>query len=278
MTNRSRTPAPVRPPAPPRRRRRDAGMTLMEMMVSITILAGMVMAFNIILSQSQRVVIQTQRRIRANAAAMAISQVIRRDVQNITKNGFLHIDAGQGLLAFSAAGVAESVTGDAKGNASIIAYRLCTNSVTSQKDVLCRIGIVLTRDATTTSSPLWPTGDRLQLELADIQTYITNGQLNANVITPLNGLLNVSLPPGNASDVADLWKVLTYHGARLNSEYGTRNATGAITWQGGTQTWDYRNQDNWPVAVKIKFTLAPNALERKAIVSATYEVVCPIAK
>lgn len=236
------------------------GMTLMEVMVSVAILAGMILAFNIILSQSQRVVSGTQRSIRANSAGMAIAQVIRRDVASITKNGFLYI--GNNTMAFTTAGVSESVTGTAQADASLICYQLVGST-------FCRRGLLLTRSPGT-SEDVWAK------DLAEIQSMDPGGipGLVSSIPTAFQDRIPV-VPPTNGTQVRNLWQVLTHNVAGL-----TINSIG-----GGAGPWTYRNQDLWPHAVRIKFTVNTQSEIRRALRdidnpdnAVAYEVICPIGR
>jgi len=290
-------------PLPGARRGRPArcGMTLMELMVSVSILAGMILAFNVILSQSQRVVSGAQRSIRANSSGMAIAQVIRRDFRSISKDGFLYIgqdtDASRvvsggtdkrPVVIFTTAGLSESVTGNARGTGSLICYRAATNTVTSDDDILCRIGLVLSTEAST--SPVWAAGDRWGTDLADINK-MTEVQIKSGIVTPLEAAMQLTIPPNSASDIASLWKVLAHNvrvvggsSTDLKIEYSLPNELG--TWRlppvAGV-TWTYRNQDAWPVAIKFRLTMGTSSEVRRALRdtenpdnAVDYEVICPI--
>jgi len=239
-------------------RRRAHGMTLMELMVSVAILASMVLAFNLILSSTQQVVSTTQRDIRANAAAMAIAHVVRRDFRGLSKDGWLYIGSQNGtpVLAFTVAGASESVTGKSHGNGSIVCYRLAENTVTSAtKDLFARIALVLDKDTDADASSPWPVGDRYNADLKYVQKLPAANVLS-EVVTPLSTAQNLVLPPDNTSQVRELWKVLTQNISELKFYYGTRLDTGSINWQDAATnpgTWTFRDQDAWPVAVRIQF-------------------------
>jgi len=259
------------------------GMTLMEMMVSVAILAGMIVAFNIILTQSQRVVSGTQRMIRANAAGMAVAQVIRRDLAAVSKNGFLHVgtdgQSGQ-MLAFATAGTSESVTGNAEGLGSIVCYRLAVNSVDSTPSILCRRGLLLTANPGTSVD----VAGGAQPDFFDVQKLSADGQIDTSVVPALRGGLTLRVPPANLTDVGNLWQVLTYNVQQLRIEYAMRNTTGGIgAWQTAARTWDSRDQDAWPAAVKIWFRVNTTSEIRRALRdvddpanAADYEVICPV--
>lgn len=275
--------------------RRARGMTLMELMVSVAILAGMVLAFNLILSSSQQVVSTTQRDIRANSAAMAISHVLRRDLRGISKDGWLYIGTqsinGESVpvLAFTTAGASESVTGDAHGSGSVICYRLCDNKSTASigNDTFCRAGLVLSSEASTSAT--WPGGDRYAADLRDIQAYDSTNItsfVSGTLCAALSGNAAVYLPPANATQVRALWKVLTHNISELKIFYGERSGSGSIIWKDVASNshapWTFRNQDDWPVAVRIQFRLragSVQAFEKEALEgSDKYEIVAPIGR
>ena len=291
------------------------GMTLMELMVSVALLAGMILAFNIILSQSQRVVSGAQRAIRANASGMAIAQVIRRDMRSISKDGFLYIgqdvDASRivanaagspkrPLLLFTAAGLSESVTGNARGTGTLVCYRCATKKIKDTsgaivddltEEIFCRIGLVLSTDAST-SLP-WPNGDRWDNDLADIQR-MSDADIRSGIADSLDDPIALIVPPLSAGDITSLWKVLTHnvqvtgtaapYSTHLKIEYSLPGELG--TWtppSPGGDIWTFRNQDAWPVAIKFRFTMSTASQVRRALrdpnapdSAVDYEVVCPI--
>jgi len=70
---------------------RNAGLTLMELMVSVVILVMMVVAFGQILNKSQQVVSGAQKTMRENAAAKAVLATLKEDLRRATANGMLCI-------------------------------------------------------------------------------------------------------------------------------------------------------------------------------------------
>ena len=231
-------------PCPPRTAHRAAGMTLMELMVSVAILAGMIMAFNIILSRSQQIVSDTQKLMRGNATTLSIAQVIRRDIGSITRYGFMDLsnNSGEPMLIFTTAGAVQSVTGDAKGNASLVCYRLAKNSADgNKKTILCRQAWILGQDDPAIA-------DDYQYSLADIHSDST---IMPGIISGVTGNdLTLSVPPANYTDLTNLWQVLSKDVTGFDIRVITPSG------QANTGQWTHlQGNDTWPTLVRFKFTV-----------------------
>ena len=227
---------------PPRTSPRAAGMTLMELMVSVAILAGMITAFNLILSRSQQVVSDTQKLMRGNATALSIGQIIRRDIGSITKYGFMYLGTGDTdpVLIFTTAGPVQSVTGNAKGNASLVCYRLAKNAADgNKKNILCRQAWVLGQTGIV---------DGWGYTLADIHSDPT---IMPGMISTVTGNdLTLSVPPANYNDLTNLWQIL--------SDDVTNFSVRVVTPTGDTASGQWTHQtanDTWPMLVRFKFTV-----------------------
>ena len=73
------------------RRGRQFGFTLIELMVSVAILAIMILIVNEVLANATRTVRIAQDRIRCNANARAIAERLRNDLACVTQEGYLAI-------------------------------------------------------------------------------------------------------------------------------------------------------------------------------------------
>ena len=259
------------------RRQAPKGMTLMELMVAVAILAGMVLAFNMILSQSQLIVSRTERAMRSNAAALAIAQVIRGDLQSATKTGYLDFTTPNELV-FTKAGVCQSVTGSAKGNASLVCYRLVPNTAPDAPDqVLLRLGLVLSEHSGTTSK--FPDGDWWDADLADL------AKLPASSLVGVPTAPDIAIPATIPDEVMKLWMVLAHSVSNFSIECSVPDQDGIpgpFVAASGTYTSD--NQENWPVAMRIRFDLGLGSAARQAMSdplappedTVKFEVICPV--
>ena len=233
---------------------RCRGMTLTELLVAVGVLAIMVLGFGTILSQTQRVVVGAQESMRANGQAAAIEQIIRNDVLRVSKIGFMSVTDANGspALVFTAAGVNQSLTGDARGLGSIVAYGLCDNDgAGAAGKILLRHGRVLDSDVAGGVD-----ADQLAMDLAELQIQDA-AAMDATKSSILAGLpSSLSAPASSLSEVGSLWQVLARDCAVLKIEWTTGDLSGGkLTWSSATQTWTRADQGNWPSAIKINFYL-----------------------
>lgn len=241
---------------------RARGVTLVELLVAVMILVIMILAFSAILSQGEMVVTTSQRIIRANAQAAAIAQVFRRDITSITTDGFLRI-SGTGNPALFCTSVGPFVASDppvgvpdVRANAAIICYRLAASG-----DILCREAYLLTTITGSTS------GDILNNTLSDIEH---DRKTADSISTTLNLTTPDTVPtlPKTLAEVKQTWPILMVGCTNVSVQYRTLNAaTGVLSgWLTGSGNWSHSNRTNWPVLIKLKYTLAGE----------DFEVVCPL--
>jgi prepilin-type N-terminal cleavage/methylation domain-containing protein len=259
-------------PRPPRTGRLAGGMTLMELMVSVAILAGMIAAFNLILSRSQQIVSDTQKLMRGNATTLSIAQIIRRDIGSITRYGFMDLsNAGQPMLIFTTAGAVQSATGDAKSNASLVCYRLAKNAADGNKNnILCRQAWVLGQDKPNVT-------DDYQYSLADIHSDPT---IMSGIITGITGNdLTLSVPPANYADLTNLWQVLS----KDVTGFDIRVVTPSGDANSGQWTHNSGN-DTWPTLIRFKFTVPATSDSGRAgrepgtRDNPIYEIICAVGQ
>jgi prepilin-type N-terminal cleavage/methylation domain-containing protein len=133
------------------------GMTLIEMLVSITILTVMILAFSSILVQSQRFITAAQASRRSYALAASIARIMRTDMRRVTQNGFLAIATASDkspLLILTTAGLAHTITDvPGSGTASLVCYGQIENAAPAEEkmaEILWRPSFVLSDDRTMT--------------------------------------------------------------------------------------------------------------------------------
>ena len=169
------------------RRTGDRGLTLIELVVAVTLLSIMILCFGTVISQASKVVTVGENTIRANAAAAAISQIIKNDFRQISKNGFLcitqSVQGNQARVFFTIAGNVNSLTGGPSGNGAIVGFGLDTTDT-----LFWRAAWVLNNcDKATPQIAPSAILDSLPLDLADIQKMPRYDTSKANA-TSLRGM------------------------------------------------------------------------------------------
>ena len=245
------------------------GLTLIELLVSVTILVIMLLAFGTILTQGQKVVSRSQRIIRANAQAAAIAQVFRRDMGGITTDGFLYIGSDDApAMVFTAVGSftsqTSSLTPTPQANAAVICYSGGNDSSTgAQGKILCREAHLLTKPA---SAPAWnvTTSDITNLYLSDIQMEAP-GATPDNIRAKFGGHASIPTLPTNLTDAQNTWSILVNGCTDVEITYRVKGDT---TWSDAAKTWTSDDVNDWPVAVKLSFKLSDK----------DYEIISMIAR
>jgi len=275
------------------------GMTLMELLVAVAVMATMIAAVGTVLTQTRKLVTSAQGTMRANQQAAAIAHLIRTDLASASQNGFLCVATasdGSPRLILTTAGVTHSVTSTASGMGAFVCYGLVGNSGDASRPILWRPALVLT-GAASRQNDCWDT------DLASLQVW-SRTQINTNVVDDIvlgdldgNGSAdaNPSVPATSLSQINDLWKVLvdgcsdlkitwtdgTKTDATLNW-YGKDNPKGDGAIESGPATsyralWTNKNQTNWPKAIRVQFTLTDRALPAE-FQTLAYEVIAPVAQ
>ncbi len=318
---------------------RHKGMTLMELMVTIGIMAIMVLAFGQIISTSQKAVSTSQAASRTTAAAAAIEKVIRDDLRKITRNGFLCITHdgdpthAPRLVALTA-GITPSKTSSSVGNGGIVALGLCDNFFYSPatRDVLYHQAWVLAADGThVVGSDVFEKGlGDFVRQPRDFINILAGSIAFSEPGSPLR--MPIRIPARSIDDITALWQVLADKCDNLSIMWtdGTADASDNLNWYGvwhdgagyeayskhpttgnptpngvsgawtdyniGTNPpvtefdadtsgatevyralWTKDNQSNWPIAIKIRFTISdPAVIEGGG--AREYEIVCPVGQ
>lgn len=289
-------------------------MTLVEMLVSITVLTVMILVFSSIMVQSQRFISIAQASRRSHALAASIGRVVRRDLRRASQNGFLAIASdGTPLMVLTAAGISYSivVAGPAEttsGTGSLVCYGECPNKATGRSDkVLWRPEYILVgADAATKD-------DILNYSFADIQSNVYDTARSICQAISQGRPNRIAVPPESLDDIDELWQVLAAGCSELSIMWtdGTAEQGGPdqydLHWYGvdrdggsvvikpdpGPQDpngppdgfdyfkhWDHTNQAEWPKAIKIRFRITDKNLPKNALGlhAFDYEVVCNIGQ
>jgi len=291
------------PPAAKRIRPRRAGLTLVEMLVSITVLTVMILAFSTIMVQSQRFISLAQASRRSHALAASIGRVVRRDLRRASQNGFLAIayDGGSPLMVLTAAGISHSIAveGEASltsGTGSLICYGQCVNNAPgAEGGILWRPEYILAGEGVT------PSKDILNHSLAELQSNVqTTARTLCDSVNDMRPS-DISVPPVGLDQIDDLWQVLASGCEGLNIRWtdGTvEPGTYNLNWYGvdengqphlcGDSTiedpnathyfalWTHEDQTNWPKAIKIRFRITDKNLPKNAagLRAFDYDVIC----
>ncbi len=260
--------------------RRASGFTLIELMVSISIMAMIMVAFGGLLTQTSKVVSDGEKRMRADAAASAISRLIRNDIRKITKNGFLRLSGDK--LVLVTAGKTQSAFTEQSGDGAIIIYGRHEGA-----KVLYRKVLILAKNAPTDVANevvdclIWDNnGTRTAMGLADLQV-MSAGTMKMLMDQAADTEPDMAYPPVKLSQVTKtMWMVLSGGCESLSISSRT---TKKNEWSEGGGTHTRHNQSSWPAAIKFKFGLKSDSLVGSALArggdegeNIDYEIICPI--
>jgi hypothetical protein len=239
-------------------------------MVSVSILVVMILAFSIVLNQSQRVVTTAQRIMKANESALAIAQTMRSDFSSISRDGYLKISSvgGRPIISFTAAGLYRSLLDDATATAARIDYGCNSDNVMWRRVTL----LDPTRPAST---------DRIMRSLSDCtDPNVCNTDLiSSSPAPPALSHPTFTVPPNNLGDVDLLRSYLAGNCSFFQISYVASTVTTAAwraptVWTGpvtaDVPAWYSTNRDQWPLAIRIAFTLG------EYDDAAPFEVIVPV--
>ncbi len=205
---------------------------MIELLVAVTILILMLMAFSMILTQSQKVVSVSQRNMRANAAAGAIGQVFRGDLRRATQQGMLCItqtfEDGPPRLVFTTAGITPSKTHAEIGTGGLVCFGLSANYAGPYPTLYYQRWVL---KFFLSGGPSPPTDVLSAFDLASLQAW-DRGEMNNCVDQVCAADPNsagyepgssIQIPPRTIEDVGALWQVM-----------GARCEWISIMWTDGT--------------------------------------------
>jgi len=285
------------------RHRSRRAFTILELLVAVTILLMMISMVGMILSSSRKLTKTAQGKMRANAAAAAIAEVLRDDVRRITKNGFLCITEweGQARLVATAAGHAQSLTVKDGGTGELVCYGIDDNRAdpnSKTNDILFRVGWILNESASGSDILNWDLSDLQMLPWPEVNNGI-------NTVLSRSKTDALRVPPLTLAEVGELWKVVATHcsdvsirwtdgtldggnlrwygpGSPKDSNWSSRNVYSNKTeFNAGSGAyralWTQRNQNNWPLAIKVRFELRDPHMPPE-FENVDYEVICPVGQ
>lgn len=279
----------MKPPETSLRHAARRGFTLTEMLVSVAVLAVMIMAFSQIMSQAHKVISGTQISIRANSAAAAISDIIRRDLLQTNKDGFLYIkgsetESGDVLMA-TTTGLQHSLTGKVVALGAVAHYGLAPNQANKEgenESIFFRQCWLLPGEGEVSpDDDIWDNGSE-NYDLSEF-TALPSGQIATLCEALAPAPTDLTIPPEKEDDLKKTWAILARKVSNLRISYATASG-GTVTWTAaptdpaaGAGIWTHEDPDDWPVLVKFTFKLDHGSFVRAGLDGADdYEIVCPV--
>ena len=255
------------------------GFTLVELMVSVAIIAILMLSFSLVLTYSQQVVSNSHKAIRGNDASAALADLIRQDLASLTTEGFLAIDANvpdgnHDRLMFTTTGTYQSMVDPNKfATAARIDYGVFDATASSSsydaRQVLWRRALLLTGTGCTNTPPSLPTAGSDLLPVDTLAGYkvsagINLGSFTTSVKNAMNTKPDLTLPPTRLIYIQNMWPYV-YHPCSLFRVEWT-NDTNLVTWytppdgpvparRVNPVVWKFGDTD-WPLALRIRFKLS----------------------
>jgi prepilin-type N-terminal cleavage/methylation domain-containing protein len=285
---------------------RTSGFTLTEMLVSVAVLVLIVLAFNMVMSESRKLVSLGQATMRANDTAIAVVDVLRQDMRSVSQNGFMCITRNNDadVLLYTTSGTTYSLTGAEPGNGSITGIGLCEqdNITGNDAEMLWRASWVLNQGSYNRLV------DQMPFDFSAVQ-QMTAQQIDDQLIgdDEGDGILGdsrlapdeLNSPPNSKEDVQILWKYLapyvsdldiawadgTLSGGKLewyhrDNPKGIDNETGSG--DGYRVLWTLDDQNNWPTAIRFRFRIndpaIPEEVRGEDGGGFAYEIICPVGQ
>ncbi len=211
----------------------SAAFTLVELMVSMTILTAIILVVSTLLTNAQRAVNLSQSTITADADARTVVERIRADLAGLTTEGFLAIYTdtnGRQHLVFTAVGPYKSMIDSTIANAARIDYG---RTGTSNKNVLWRRATLLNAESAAAT-----TNDHEKISLAEYKVWSRKDfdyALYNEVVGPprqydwpvggtvwfdcFTNMPSIPLPPNSLADLEKLWPYLARPCRNLKIEW-----------------------------------------------------------
>lgn len=286
---------------PQKRSRKQDGFTLMEMLVTVAILAIMIGSFAVVLGEAQELVVTSQAIMKANARATALAGIIREDIAKASKLGFLRIQGN--WMFIGVPGHCKSVLGRTTGTGSIIVLRGHEGKVGRANWILAGMpeasldpkaeDIFIFHDEERS-----PDFSEIQFAEDDQVDHtknpvLSNGKINFVKYVEKKGpddgenttyhFKNVDFAPETVTTLDDVhatWPMLARYCDELkiealNEDLEPVNGNGNGTWT--------REDDEWPAAVRITLKLQDPTLLDRAGEDLTdedatfeYQIICPV--
>ncbi len=219
--------------------RARGGMTLMELMVSLAILAIMILMANSLLVRSRRTVRLAQEVIRANADVRAVTDCLRADLASLTNEGFLaityHPDDLPHLIFTTASTYRSVVATDAAGR------NISANAATIDFGLTADAYRILWRRARV-QAPLEASShdDCLNWALGGYRANLLQPRsaINSSLLIPLAPALPLTAAPAmtvpvkSLTDAMAVWPYLIADVGDLKIQWsdGARYADGRLVW------------------------------------------------
>lgn len=255
-----------------RRGAAGGGFTILEMMVTVAILSMIIASFSVVILQCNRMVTTAQRIMRANAKIGAISQLLRKDIQRITKGGIMVIRrSGTGAVMLLTTGEPMTTTRSATDClGSYVVWGQKTNLADPTSNVLWR------PEYGFTTARALGMDDVIGTSLAEVQAY-SRGQASTGASSAIGkGANNLYYPAENLSQIDGLWQIVSGGCSELEIKWtdGSVDSQGRLIWH-DSGMWTSDDLGEWPRAIMLRFRLAdprmPEDMDGKI-----YEIICEL--
>lgn len=257
------------------------GFTLIEMLVTVTVLVIIIGSFSVIIGEAQDLVMTSQGIMKANARATALAGILREDIARVSRLGFLYVNGSR--MYIGVPGPCKSVVSREMGNGCIISLSRDTSNSTIGRGQWMFTG----KSYSTVPADVFWDGSNYSPDFTELQTA-SESQLTAggggspNFIDRMNMFVISAndLNPNAAAtldEINALWPLLAEDCTALTIE--ALDDSLAPIGGTGNGTWT-KNDDDWPAAIRITMTLTdPELLARADAESAgsfSYEIICPV--
>lgn len=300
-----------------RPRNKPNAFTLMEIMVAVVVLALLVGMASTVLTQTQRLVSISEAGIRQNAAASSLSQALRQSLRMASKNGPLCLtevgSPARPRLVLTTAGPSASVRTNDRGMGSFVILGLVNNQADAATGLLWMPGYVLKRSVAGNHDDVWDIdfttlqgyGRKTVNDLIINNAFCTGAislRVPPDTIGDINLLWQVGAP--YVTNLSIMWTDGTADADGNTNWYG-RDSLGNLNakdlgWTGRSADtidnaanwpnpeydggggayrvlWTVHNQNYWPRAIKVRFTLRDPAMP-KDFKSLDYEIIGTIGQ
>jgi hypothetical protein len=257
----------------------------MEVLVSVTVLTILILAFGQVLASAQKLVNYSLAAARANAAANAIQFAIRQDLTSLSQGGFLRIEdnGNNDRIYFAAAGVSHSVAGGVTGEndamGAVVGYGTCTAEGLDAGvpgNILWRGNWMLNNRTASAAADFAP------WEFSDLWT--NTGDLDAAIAAfPNNSVYapdSLTSPPTTPAQMQLLWKYLALGCTEFNVDWSDGSGwapPGTYTWKRTNTNLDTTSTYAWPAAIRFRMKLGGGDIDEEFGGDLIYEIIVPTA-
>jgi len=276
--------------------RESGGFTVLEMMVTVVVLAMMITAFSTIILQCNRVVSRAQTLMRRNSKVAAIAHMLRRDIHRATKGGIMAItQSGTPPMPILFLTTGEPMTSTRTATeciGSYVVYSMMENETPVADEVYEKEWYHEEKQVVVGAGPtriLWrpeygfPVSgrgiapvDAVSTTLAEVQALSSDAAAD-EVSAILSRTGAFYYPPTDLSQIHNLWQVLCAGCSELAIMWTDGTATeGQMIWHDsseGLEVWTSDDAGSWPKAILVRFRLT----HRAGTPGQVYEIICELS-